>query len=169
MAIFQVDNVKVHKDQTMKVERSMKNHLYMWIDSSESRAETHSVFGMCWRRLYRMLDSCIGITSSYPIIDAHLDGNKCDVIFIKRFIALSSWKITCWRSHKDSSTDFRGKLYSKKFQYRKKICINQTISLGLWAKIPHILAKAAPLESFGGVSSQKSSHWIHCQLWLLWA
>jgi len=65
------------------IKRNMKNHL-----THVQILNALKVFGMCWRRLYRVLDSCTINTISGPNIDAPLDGNKCcDVISIKRCTA----------------------------------------------------------------------------------
>jgi len=65
---------------------SMKNHFHKWIGCVQT-LNSLQVFGMCWRRLYRVLNSCIVNTRSWPKNDAPLDGNKCsDVFSIKRCI-----------------------------------------------------------------------------------
>jgi len=73
------------------------------------------VFGMCWRRLYRVLDSCIVNTRSWPKLDAPLDGNKCfDVYhyYYNKFYAIfidQEWKfiqLLYWFSKKKSDYAF---------------------------------------------------------------
>jgi len=81
--------VKIHQGQRVKewLERRMKNHFHTWISSSESRTYSLKVFGMCWRRLYRVLDSCIVNTRSSPKMYAPPDGNNITTfISIKRCI-----------------------------------------------------------------------------------
>jgi len=55
---------------------------------------TSVFFGMCWRRLYRVLTSCIVNTRSWPKNDAPLDGNKCCDI-PKTFTEIKVWTKRC--------------------------------------------------------------------------
>jgi len=88
---FLNSNVEYHdssgSDCVRMVGRNMKNHFHSWIMNWLLWVQSlHSlrVFRMCWRRLYRVLDSCIVNTRSWPKVDAPLDGNKCcDDISIK--------------------------------------------------------------------------------------
>jgi len=49
IAIFQDDNVKIHQAQTVKE----------WFYELAPLSPDLKVFGICWRGLYRVLDSCI--------------------------------------------------------------------------------------------------------------
>lgn len=51
---------------------------HLWIQTLHSV----KVFGMCWRRLYRVLDSCIVNIGSWPKMDASLDGNNITKCFL---------------------------------------------------------------------------------------
>jgi len=41
------------------LQEGMKNRFHTWIGTSESRPYIHLKSGMCWWRLYTVLDSCI--------------------------------------------------------------------------------------------------------------
>jgi len=103
IAIFQDDNVHIHHQAQIVNEwfgGSMKNRLHMnwllWVQALNSL----KVFGMCWRRLYRVLDSCIVYIRSRPKTDAPLDGNKCCHVISKRGINIWSKMILYeqWKS-----------------------------------------------------------------------
>jgi len=79
MAIFQDYNVKIHQAQIVKewLRGSVKNHFHTWIGTSWVQTlNSLKVFGMFWRRLNRVLDSCIVNTRSWPKFDAPLNGNN---------------------------------------------------------------------------------------------
>jgi len=67
MAILQDDNVTIHQAQIVKT----------MVGSEHEESFSHmklKVYGMCWRRLYRVMDSYN--TRSSPKMDAPLDGNN---------------------------------------------------------------------------------------------
>jgi len=89
--------VKIHQGQRVKewLERRMKNHFHTWIGSSESRPYSLKVFGMCWRRLYRVLDSCIVNTRSSPkmyllmeITSQHLFPSRGAYLFLGQVLVI---------------------------------------------------------------------------------